>query len=276
VIFDDRETLASQDKDNTELYNDLSRLNNELMTMQRELIKRTVELEKLYEEKNQFVGLAAHDLRNPLQVIGGYSRILLQKTFGSLTNEQQKMIDAISRNSDFMLRLITHLLHISEIDAGKLQLDLQRTDIIDLLRKNLELNSLIAEQKGIRVGLTGDQSTIVLMIDALKIEQVLNNLLQNAIKFSYPDSFIEVKVEKDKGRVIISVKDEGQGIPADEIPRLFRPFEKTSVKSTNGEPSTGLGLAIARRIVLGHKGEIWAVSEKGSGSTFYVALPINS
>ena len=256
-----------------EHYHELTLLNNELITLQRELVKRTVELETLNEEKNEFIGMAAHDLRNPLQVIDGYSTLLLREVFGPLTEQQRQMVSAISRNSDFMLRLITDLLQMSSVEGGKLQLDLQAADIVDLVRTNLRLNRLLAQQKEIDLQFSCREDQLTLRIDSSKIEQVLNNLLQNAIKFSYPGTVVAVELNRTDSSVVISVKDQGQGIPAEEMDRLFKPFQKTSVRSTGGEPSTGLGLAIAKRIVDGHAGEIWAESKPGAGSTFYVRLP---
>ncbi|HEY0099891.1 MAG TPA: HAMP domain-containing sensor histidine kinase [Pyrinomonadaceae bacterium] len=257
----------------TELYNELARLNNELVTAQREMIKRNIELERLNEVKNQFIGVAAHDLRNPLQVIEGYSQILLDKHFGELTAEQHKFISVIRKNSDFMLNLITDLLYISKIEAGKLQLELKETDLAALLERNVELNRLMAGQKQINILFTHREDLPALLIDAPKIEQVLNNLISNGIKFSHPGSKVEVWATKREREVVVSVRDEGQGIPANEIDRLFIPFENLSVKSTGGEQSTGLGLAIVKRIVEGHGGSIWVQSESGVGSNFSFSLP---
>jgi signal transduction histidine kinase len=257
-----------------ERYDELTLLNSELMTLQRELVKRTIELERSNEQKNEFIGMAAHDLRNPLQVITGYSRLLLRDAFGALTVKQRETISTISRNSDFMLKLITDLLHISSIEAGKLQLDLQPADIVELIRKNVQFNRLLAQQKEIDVRLSCDEEQLTLLIDTPKIENVLNNLLQNAIKFSHPRTVVTVGLKRTDRAAEISVHDEGLGIPAAEMDRLFKPFEKMSVRSTGGEPSTGLGLAIAKRIVVGHQGVIWAESEPGAGSTFYVQLPL--
>lgn len=259
----------------TELYNELTRLNNELVTAQREVIKRNIELERLNEVKNQFIGVAAHDLRNPLQVIEGYSQILLEQHFGELTPAQHKFISVIRRNSDFMLNLITDLLYISKIEAGKLQLELKETDLIALLERNVELNRLMGGQKQINILFTCREDLPTVVIDAPKIEQVLNNLISNGIKFSHPGTTVEVLVSKREKEVVVSVRDEGQGIPADEINRLFIPFENLSVKSTGGEQSTGLGLAIVKRIVEGHGGRIWVQSEKGAGSNFSFSLPFS-
>jgi signal transduction histidine kinase len=258
----------------TELYNELARLNNELVTAHREVIKRNVELERLNEIKNQFIGIAAHDLRNPLQVIEGYSQMLLEQHFGELTPQQHKFVSVIGRNSDFMLKLITDLLYISKIEAGKLQLELIETDLSVLLERNIELNRLLAEQKQINILHTRREDLPPLVVDASKIEQVLNNLISNGIKFSHPGTTVEVLTSKREKEVVVSVRDEGQGIPADEIDKLFIPFENLSVKSTAGEQSTGLGLAIVKRIVEGHGGRIWVQSERGIGSKFSFSLPL--
>jgi signal transduction histidine kinase len=257
----------------TELYNELARLNNELVTAQREVIKRNIELERLNEVKNQFIGVAAHDLRNPLQIIEGYSQMLLDEHFGELSPEQHKFITVIRKNSDFMLSLVTDLLYISKIEAGKLQLELKETDLLTLLERNVELNRLMAGRKQIDILFTRQEDLPTLVVDAPKIEQVLNNLISNGIKFSHPGSTVEVLASRSDKEVVVSVRDEGQGIPADEIDRLFIPFENLSVKSTGGEQSTGLGLAIVKRIVEGHGGRIWVQSEKGVGSNFSFSLP---
>jgi signal transduction histidine kinase len=258
-----------------ELFDELTRLNNELVTAQRELVKRNVELEKLNETKNQFIGIAAHDLRNPLQVIEGYSQVLADGLLGGLSPEQQKVIAVIRKNSDFMLRLVTDLLSISEVEAGKLHLELQETELAPLVEKNVELNRLLAGQKQIDISLSRDEGLPSLRVDAPKIEQVLNNLIGNAIKFSHPSTSVEVSVARRERDVVVAVRDEGQGIPPDELDRLFIPFERLSVRGTAGEQSTGLGLTIAKRIVEGHGGEIWVRSRVGAGSTFSFSLPLN-
>jgi signal transduction histidine kinase len=159
------------------------------------------------------------------------------------------------------------------MEAGKLQLELKETDLIDLLERNVELNRLMAGRKQIDIIFTPREDLPLLVIDAPKIEQVLNNLISNGIKFSYPGTTVEVLASRREKEVVVSVRDEGQGIPANEIDRLFIPFENLSVKSTGGEQSTGLGLAIVKRIVEGHGGRIWVQSEAGTGSTFSFSLP---
>jgi signal transduction histidine kinase len=173
-----------------------------------------------------------------------------------------------------MLRLVTDLLHISKIEAGKLQLELKETDFSGLLERNVELNRLLAAQKQIDIQLSQEEDIPALRVDAAKIEQVLNNLIGNAVKFSHPHTEVEVRAARRESDVVVNVRDEGQGIPAGELDRLFIPFASLSVRGTAGEQSTGLGLAIARRIVEGHGGEIWVRSEVGVGSTFSFSLPL--
>ena len=108
-------------------------------------------------------------------------------------------------------------------------------------------------------------------IDAVKVEQVFNNLLSNAVKFSPPARSVEVRVTPSGRNVVVSVRDEGQGVPKEEQDKMFEPFVRTSVKSTAGEKSTGLGLSIVKRIVEAHGGSIWLESEVGRGTVFYVA-----
>jgi signal transduction histidine kinase len=112
-------------------------------------------------------------------------------------------------------------------------------------------------------------------VDVDKIQQVLNNLISNAIKYSHPQTTVQIRATRKQNDVLISVTDSGQGIPKSEFDKLFKAFSKTSVKSTDGENSTGLGLLICRQIVEAHSGKIWLESQVGVGSTFYVLLPIH-
>jgi two-component system, OmpR family, sensor kinase len=255
------------------LYDELGRLNNELANLQRELTKKNIELEKLNEEKNRFLGIAAHDLRNPLNAIQMYSEFLLDEAVEALDTEQMEFVSIIHSSSQFMLQLVNDLLDVAKIESGKLQLELIETDLTELIKRNVTVNTPMASRKKIRLQFRQEGEIPDVMIDPAKINQVLNNLITNAIKFSSPESAVEVALTKSGDDAIISVKDQGQGIPAKEIDKLFKPFQRTSVRTTGGEDSTGLGLAIVRKIVVGHKGKVWVESEVGVGSTFCVAIP---
>jgi signal transduction histidine kinase len=249
-------------------------LNQELNNLTRELQKKNAELKKLNELKNQFLGIAAHDLRNPIGIIMGYSDFLLEELIEELTPDQIVMLETIQNTSEFMLHLLNELLDLSAIESGKLRLEKQKSDISALIRKNITINGVIAAKKNIQIQMQSFESIPDVLFDENKIEQILNNLISNAIKFSLAGTTVRVNLFLTGDHVTVAVADQGQGIPPHEIDRLFKPFQVTSVKSTGGEKSTGLGLSIVRNIILGHGGKIWVESKVGVGSTFYFSLPL--
>jgi signal transduction histidine kinase/CheY-like chemotaxis protein len=227
------------------------------------------------ELKNQMLSMAAHDLRNPLGIIQNFS-ILLQQDFThsqSLSEKQQKWFQVIQNTSQFTLSLVNNLLDVTKIEAGQLKLELQTTDLLTLVNQAIDLNLPLADSKQIQLNFHYKDPLPSMTLDVVKIQQVLNNLLSNAIKYSHSQSQIDVQITQEEHQLILAVKDQGQGIPTTELEKLFQPFSKTSVKTTGGETSTGLGLLICRKIVEGHQGQIWVESQEGKGSTFYVALP---
>lgn len=266
-------SAAQADRDDR-YYDELSQLNNELANAYRDLAKKSAELSRLNDEKNRFLGMAAHDLRNPLDVILTYSELLLDEAAPRLDRDQVAFIGTIRSSSELMLHIIEDLLDLAKIESGKLELDLARVDLARLAEHNVIMSRVLAAKKGTGIELRIDGGPFPMLIDPPKIEQVLNNLIGNAVKFSPPGSTVEVRLTRGDGRVVIAVADQGPGVPPDELDRLFRPFERTRVRSTAGEKSTGLGLAIVKRIVEGHHGEIRVESGPGGkGSAFVVTLP---
>ncbi len=242
-----------------------------------ELAAKNAELLQLNEFKNQMLGMAAHDLRNPLAVIHTASGFLVDESSRNLSEEKRAdFLRRIHANSEFMVKLIDDLLDVARIESGKLELELEPTDLCQLIDDSLGINRVLAEQKNIRLEFAPDCVVPALPLDRNKLAQVINNLVTNALKFSQSGTVVRVTATRDNGRVVVAVADQGQGIPADELSKLFRPFGKTSVRSTAGEKSTGLGLAISRRIVEAHGGQIWAESEVGRGSVFRFSLPVGS
>jgi len=274
MVKENKELQTQSEEPPVNYYEELSRLNNELVNMQRELSKKNRELDELNKLKNEFLGIAAHDLRSPLSVIMGYSNFVLEETEGTLSEDHVKMLKSILTSSKFMLNLLNDLLDVSAIESGKLNLNLVKTDIIKVIEKNVELNNVIAQKKNIKILFNHPVLIPEITFDDGKIEQVLNNLISNAVKFSQPGTIVNVGIAVNGNGVVVSVTDHGQGIPETELEKLFKPFERTSVRSTAGEKSTGLGLSIVRNLILGHKGEIWVESKVGVGSTFYFSLPL--
>ena len=269
------QSVQSQSERDSTLYDELSRLNNELVTLQRELAKKNVELERLNSLKNQFLGMAAHDLRTPLGHILSYSEFLIEEAGPNLSEEHLEFLTIIRSSSDFMLQMVSDLLDYAKIESGKLNIELQPTDLVALAEHNIALNKILAARKQIELSFTCTDGVPEIMVDPGRIEQVLNNLISNAVKFSQPQSTVQVRVESNESRVLLSIHDQGAGIEPAELDRMFNPFSKSS-KGTTGEEGTGLGLAIVKKIVEVHHGKVWVESEVGEGSTFFVALPVHS
>lgn len=248
-------------------------VNNELSNLTRELHKKNAELAKLNELKNQYLGMAAHDLRTPIGAISLYSDFLIDEASDRLEGEHIKFLSSIKSLSEFMLAMLSDILDISAIESGKLTLDVKKCNVVSVVSQSLVLNRFLAEKKQITLLLKETSPMPDIYIDESKIKQVMDNLVTNAIKFSPPDTTVEINVIQDNETILISIKDEGQGIPEEDLKKLFKPFSKTSVRGTAGEKSTGLGLAIAHRIITAHKGNVWAESTAGKGTTFSFSLP---
>ncbi len=273
AVKETSERTCTQVERSNSLYEKITRLNNQLVAMQRELARKNAELERLNQQKNQFLGIAAHDLRNPLSAIMSYSEFLLADLDDQLDEEQVEFLDVIHSSSEFMSQLINDLLDVAKIESGKLDLKLQPTDLAELVDSNVTLNRRLARDKEIELRLALEDVPTVL-VDPAKIEQVLNNLISNAIKYSPSGTVVDVRLSRQGDQVQLSVQDRGQGIPSEEMDKLFKPFSRTSVQTTGGETSTGLGLVIVKKIVDGHGGQINVESEVGEGTTFHVRLPL--
>ena len=259
-----------------ELRRNLVNLNNEFSNLNRELQKKNTELTKLNELKNHFLGMAAHDLRNPLGAIRNLSEFLLEEARDSLSAEYIQFLELIHSSSNFMLSLLDELLDIARIEAGKLELNFQATDIISLIKSCVDINNVLAEKKKVQIRLEHFEAIPLVELDSMKIEQVMHNLLSNAIKFSPEGGLIKVNVFLSGEHVTVSVADQGPGIPEEDIQKLYQPFAKTSVKAPGGEKSTGLGLAIVHKIILGHMGKIWVESKLDQGTAFFFSLPLKA
>lgn len=259
----------------------MNELNREVNNLQRQLIKEkkqlaetNKQLQSLNEEKNRILGIAAHDLRNPIGTIRGYAQLLSQRFSKMPIEDINKFLNVIINSSNFSLNLLNDLLDISKIESGSVQLNLTKISYINYLKTIVDQNQIIGKQKDISIALNHTVDDFMVNIDIQKIEQVLNNLLSNAIKYSPPKTEITLKVSVNKQYFKTEIIDQGQGIPEKELPKIFNPFQTSSVQSTAGEKSTGLGLAIVKKIITEHGGNIYIESAEGKGSNFYFTLPL--
>jgi signal transduction histidine kinase len=240
----------------------------------RELRQRIEELQALNRLKDEFVGMAAHDLRSPLAVVEMYASFLLENPQVSLAPREREFLEVIKRQGRFMLNLINDLLDVTRIESGHLDLKAAPGDWVAFVRHNAGFNAALAARRGVSVEVEVDcPAPLVIPFDPNRMEQVLNNLVGNAVKFSPQGGAVVIRVGREGEFVRVSVTDQGPGIPAGEIPALFKPFYRGSAPLPPGERSSGLGLSIARRIVEEHGGAIGVESVVGHGSTFWFTLP---
>lgn len=230
-------------------------------------------LDQLNQTKNKFLGMAAHDLRNPLISIRGLSELLTEGYFGPLNEQQLEVAGTIHSAARGMLNLVNNLLDISIIESGKLTLQFASSSLNALILERVAMSRIAAGRKGIVIHTRMDHP-VEASFDSNRLGQVLDNLLGNAVKFSGPGSNIHVLLDADQQSARISVRDEGPGIPKEDQIRLFEEFQKLDIRPTGGEESTGLGLAIVKKIIQAHGGSLLVESSVGHGSTFTFSIPI--
>jgi len=241
-----------------------------LLAEERRLVDQ---LSKANAAKNKFLGMAAHDLRNPLASIRGLAEFLRDGVVGPLTTDQRDLLATICAASQQMLHMVNELLDVATIEAGELKLQPEPTALAGLAEKAIYLANIDAAKKQTHIIFHAADDLPKANVDPAKIRQVLDNLLSNAVKFSPPGSMVAVELGATPQAHTIAVRDQGPGIPESERDKLFKDFGRTSVKPTAGEQSTGLGLAICRKIVDAHHGTIAAENLPTRGCVFRVTLP---
>jgi Osmosensitive K+ channel histidine kinase len=259
------------------LFDEMTRLNSDLSTAQRALAKANAELAASNEQKNRLMGMLAHDLRSPLQVVAGFAQILEERLGSRLEGGERECLERIRESSLFMRHLVEDALSLAAVQAGRLRLVRRPTDLGRLVRRNVSMNRVLADGKAMTIDLSVADDTLPQVdVDPAKVEQVLNNLLSNAIKYSDRGCLIRVVVEPVHGHVRITVADNGRGMSDAEMAHLFQPFARSGTLGTAGETTVGLGLYICRTIVEGHGGRISVDSAPGRGSTFAIDLPVGT
>ena len=254
-----------------QLYEELALANNELVTAQRELARTVAELQRLNAYKDELLGMAAHDLRNPLSANNAFIQFLLHDSEG-FSEGNLTLLDRLRTNSEYMLRLVDNVLDFAAIQSGRVRLQLETTPIADVIESVVDIMRILAEGKQVRVQLDVEGSLPALQLDRVKMTQALQNLVANAVQYSPPGTTVEVRVHPIGGGVEVEVEDHGPGIPPEELPELFKPFTRLSTATLSRQRSVGLGLAITRRLVEAHGGTIDVRSEVGKGSVFVVRL----
>jgi signal transduction histidine kinase len=264
--------VTARENDEHALWLQLTRMNSKQLDTQRALGKSNAELQARNAELNQILGMAAHDLRNPLAVIVTNIDLLAGDVSDAIGPEQAEMLDDVRASAAFMKSLLDDLLEGARFRAGALRVARAAVDVAALAREVVRTGHTAAGRKGIALVAEGPHS-LVAAVDASRIRQVLHNLVSNAISHSAAGGAVRVGVDAQDGVLRLTVADQGRGMSAEQLGRLFKPFAAGKA-GTAGERSTGLGLAIVDKIVSAHGGRVSVESEVGRGSTFTVAIPL--
>ena len=250
-------------------------LTEKINVQNKELLELNAKLRNMYEAQKEFSSTVSHELRTPLASIKTTIDVVISETPGKLTDEQKNFLNKAKANVDRLNRLVNDVLSLSKLESGKAALELQLNDISAIIKEVADVQESVARQKGIYLTIQMPQDMPKIYFDADKINQVLNNLISNAIKFTDKGG-IEVSsmVEQEKNSVVVTVKDTGPGIRAEDIPKLFQKFQQLGDHATRQTGGTGLGLAICKEIIARHAGKIWVESEVGKGSAFSFLLPL--
>lgn len=265
------------------LNQELRAMNEELKTMNQELEEReralnevNLRLGEASRAKSDFLSNMSHELRTPLSAIIGFTEILRDGLYGDLNEKQREYVEIVYKSSQHLLDLINDILDLSKVESGRMELNLEKFRLKEVLESSVSLLREKAMKHHIKMDLTiFPEADIEVEADKRKLKQILFNLLSNGVKFTPEGGSVEVIAKRASDDLLeISVKDTGIGIKSEDIPKLFQEFTQLESPYTKKYEGSGLGLALTKRLVELHGGKIWVESEYGKGSCFTFTLPV--
>ncbi len=278
---------------NARLFEQISRANEELQEARDEILRWNQELEhkvaertaevqaqaqeiaELNRQKDQLLGMVAHDLRTPIAAMLGFAEVALAGLDAGIDPDSTREdLGVIRTTAQEMSDLLNDLLDVSRLEAGKVSIDPRPMDLAAMIEAGRRRYEVWAQGKAIGLHMFLPEGALRVQADPKRVQQVLNNLISNAIKFSSKGGTITLALRRSKERAVVSVADTGQGIDPQDLDRIFVSYEQASARATAGEHGSGLGLAIAKKLIEAHGGEIWVESDKGVGSRFSFSLPL--
>jgi len=249
-------------------------LENRVKDRTKELAQANEELKQLNKVKSDFVSSVTHELRTPLTSIVGFTSILIEGKLGKVPAKQLERLGKIKKHSLNLAKLINDLLDISRIESGRVEMQLEEIAIKDVYKNVMEIIQSQAESKNIKLIYNFEPEDIKVWADFGYMEHVFTNILGNAVKFTPKDGTIDVRANQKNESIKISFSDTGPGIPQKDINRIFEEFYRADNETNRKEKGSGLGLSLVKRIIQAHKGEIWAESKPGKGTTFHFTIPL--
>jgi signal transduction histidine kinase len=223
--------------------------------------------------KSEFLAIVSHELRTPLNAISGYSQLLEAGIAGPLSGTQNEYVTRIQRSQRHLLTMINDIIDFARLEAGKLTLNLTEVPVLRCLELCETLTTPQAIQKGIEISFSACDTHLAVWGDADKVEQIMVNLVTNAIKFTNGGGRVEVSCESLGTFVDVNVRDSGSGIPANQLEEIFKPFVQVETGPTRSRDGVGLGLAISRELARKMGGDLTVQSKMSAGSTFCLRLP---
>ena len=237
--------------------------------------KQARELEEANKLQADFTAMIVHDLRSPLCNIIGMAEMMEEGLIGDLNESQKSWLGRLRNNASNLVTLVGDFLDVSKLEAGHVQLSRAAIDVSDVVRNAVENHKALAATKNIALCFKVETPLPVIYADARRLDQVLSNLLSNALKFTGEEGRVRIRVESENGSgVAIRVEDNGVGMPKAEIATLFQKYRQASSATVSDKKGTGLGLVICKMIVEAHGGKIWVESEQGQGTTLTFTLPL--
>lgn len=236
------------------------------------LIENKKKLELLQKEKDDFIATVVHDIKNPASAIQGFVKLL--ESYDLTTQEQNEIMEGLFNTSNRIIRLVEDVTKVLEAERDIAKTVFAEYQINDIIDNVCSRYSGVIKSKDLVLKVNKEMNMPLCYIDDNKIDHVIDNLLNNAIKFSPAKTEIEVKTYSNDLHIVVEVTDKGYGLNQDDLSRAFEKGGKLSTKPTAGESSSGLGLWIVKRIIEEHNGRVWVKSTKGFGSTFAFQIPI--
>jgi signal transduction histidine kinase len=236
------------------------------------ILRNITTFKELDVAKTNFIATISHELKTPLAASDISLKLLEDERIGKLSEEQRELIQSLKQDNQRVLKILSELLNMSQVETGKIQLDVQLVNPYLIVDNAVETIASSAKERNIIIQTRLDENLPLIHADAEKTTWVLNNFLTNAIKYSNEGSIINIGAKRINGSVTFSVTDHGPGIASEYLSRLFERYFQVPGAKTKG---TGLGLAISKEFIEAQKGKIWAESEIGKGSVFSFTLPIS-